>query len=84
MNPHLWMRYSSDEDSDEDGFGNAQSPKLDCYQPTGYVENNTDCDDNRFESNPNATEYCNGEDDNCMDGIDEITSVDAITWYARF
>ena len=65
-------------DADEDGFGDPNALVIDCYQPENYITDNTDCDDNRFESNPNATEYCNGEDDNCAGGIDEPTSVDAI------
>jgi hypothetical protein len=46
------------------------------------VADGTDCDDTRDLSNPGATEYCNGYDDNCDGRVDEDTAVDATTWYA--
>ena len=52
-----------------------------CFPVEGHVLQDGDCDDERFESNPNADEYCNDIDDNCDTIIDEITSVDAINWY---
>jgi hypothetical protein len=33
-------------DADGDGFGNPYATQVSCNQPTGYVANNTDCDDN--------------------------------------
>jgi len=58
-------------DGDNDNFGNA-SPSIEaCSEPPNYVTNNTDCNDNNQNINPNATEICNGIDDNCIGGIDE-------------
>jgi hypothetical protein len=34
------------QDADEDGLGNAAAAQVSCSQPSGYVVNNMDCDDN--------------------------------------
>jgi hypothetical protein len=68
-------------DSDSDGYGNAASSDIDCYQPTGYVADATDCDDSNGTTYPGADEYCDGHDDNCDGDIDEDASVDVSTWY---
>ena len=69
------------DDGDNDGFGDLNDTKIACNQPTGYVSNNTDCDDNNGIFHPNATEICNGFDDNCDGTIDELGSADADIWY---
>ncbi len=69
-------------DVDEDGYGDPAVTQLGCSLPTGYSADNTDCDDARAETNPGATEYCNGYDDNCNGVIDEDTASGAPTWYA--
>ena len=69
-------------DSDSDGFGNASVADIDCYQPSGYVADNTDCDDTEASTNPGANEYCDGHDDDCDGSVDEDSAVDATTWYA--
>jgi len=55
-------------DNDGDGFGNPQDSILACEQPAGYVDNNLDCDDSNPSINPDATEVCDGVDNNC-DGV---------------
>ncbi|MBI2339845.1 MAG: FG-GAP repeat protein [Deltaproteobacteria bacterium] len=69
-------------DTDSDGYGNLASSVLACTQPSGYVTDNTDCDDTQSSIYLGATEYCNGTDDNCDGSIDESTAEDAPTWYA--
>ena len=69
------------EDSDSDGYGNAAVDDVECSQPSGYVADNTDCDDTVATTYPGADEYCNGVDDDCDSDIDEDSAVDAITWH---
>ena len=69
------------QDADSDNYGNSSVVDYDCAQPTGYVEDNTDCNDSRALSNPGATEYCNGFDDDCDGYTDESSAADAVTWY---
>ena len=68
-------------DTDIDGFGDLANSVLLCESPTGYVADNTDCDDGDNNAYPGATEYCDGHDDNCDGTIDEDSAVDAKTWY---
>ena len=62
-------------DVDGDTYGNASSSTSACTQPTGYVTNSTDCNDNNNAVNPAATEICNTIDDDCDSSIDEGTAV---------
>jgi len=69
-------------DADADGYGEKEGTVvLTCYQPSGYVADNTDCDDTAATIYPGASESCNGVDDNCDIAVDE-NAVDAGTWYA--
>ena len=67
-------------DSDGDGHGNPSVPQVTCYQPTGYVGVDTDCDDMDGDTYPLADEYCDGHEDECEGQVDEDTSVDEPTW----
>jgi hypothetical protein len=58
-------------DSDSDGFGNVSTLISTCLQPLGYVSNATDCNDNNAAINSNATEICNGIDENCNGQADD-------------
>ncbi len=58
-------------DVDGDGYGNEFAPLLAATQPAGYVTNSLDCNDNTAAISPDATEVCNGQDDNCDDATDE-------------
>ncbi|MCP4807348.1 MAG: hypothetical protein GY913_32480 [Proteobacteria bacterium] len=68
-------------DSDSDGYGDSTVARDYCEAPSGYVADDTDCDDGNGDIHPNADEYCNDEDDDCDGTIDEDDAVDATTWY---
>ena len=69
------------QDADGDGYGNVDSTTDACLAPSGYVEDDTDCDDGDASSYPGATEVCNDLDDDCDGDIDPDDSVDAGIWY---
>ena len=59
-------------DTDGDGFGDPNVVINDCEMPTGYVLDNTDCNDNDAMVNPGEMEVCDDNIDNNCDGqIDE-------------
>ena len=68
-------------DFDEDGYGDLAEVKSACVVPSGYVDDNTDCDDNDDDTYPGAVEYCNLEDDDCDGDVDE-DSEGSPSWYA--
>ncbi|HZV68439.1 MAG TPA: LamG-like jellyroll fold domain-containing protein, partial [Saprospiraceae bacterium] len=59
------------QDADADGYGNANVTIQKCNQPSGYVTNNTDCQDHNAAIHPLATEGLNGIDDDCDGTVDE-------------
>jgi hypothetical protein len=73
-------------DADSDGYGDLKVTTLSCSMPSGYVDNDTDCDDEDKSVNPGADEICDGEstDEDCDDLInDDDDSVTGTTnWYA--
>jgi len=69
-------------DDDGDGFGAGAAERL-CAGPddalAGYARNDTDCEDGDDEVHPQATEQCNGIDDDCDDETDE--GFDSVDYY---
>jgi len=59
------------EDADGDGFGNPEVSEEICpdYEDDGWVEDDTDCDDNRDDVYPGADEDFSDEVDNDCDGV---------------
>ncbi len=69
------------QDSDNDNYGNALITTQACSAPLDYVEDNTDCNDNNPNINPEIAEVCNAVDDNCQNGIDENNVCPATSYY---
>lgn len=66
------------QDKDGDGFGNSTQSVDSEIQPSGFVLNGLDCDDNNANINPDAYDIPNnGIDENCADG-DSVLSIDNI------
>ena len=58
-------------DVDGDGFGNPNSSQSACSPLTGYVTNNSDCNDANALVKPGVSELCNLVDDNCNGQVNE-------------
>ncbi|MFT4976192.1 MAG: hypothetical protein ACI8S6_002088, partial [Myxococcota bacterium] len=52
-------------DDDGDSYGDPDDTTEACSQPSGYVSDDTDCDDTAEEVNPAADEICDGVDADC-------------------
>ena len=66
-------------DADGDGFGDSTTETTLCEDPAdGSVTDGSDCDDTNAEINPDATEVCDGEDNDCDGDVDEDVGT---TWY---
>lgn len=69
------------QDNDGDGFGNPLVLESGCSAPTGYVNNNLDCNDLNGAVNPGAQEiFDNGTDNNC-DGVVDGCAAGLNTYY---
>lgn len=67
------------EDLDNDGFGSSVSIQSVTNPGAGYSLVSGDCNDNNNLINPNATEVCDGVDNNCDLNIDE--NLPTFTYY---
>jgi hypothetical protein len=63
------------QDGDEDGFGTSTSSVQACTAPSGFVSDDTDCDDGNAAINPDAEEICNdGIDNDCDSTTGDTTN----------
>ena len=58
-------------DADADGFGDAETEVVACAVPSGFVADDSDCDDALSDVNPDAEEVCDERDNDCDDDVDE-------------
>ena len=68
-------------DYDADGYGSDAYTTEACEVPSGYVSDDTDCDDRESAANPAETEICDDLDNDCDGDIDEPDAEDASNWY---
>jgi hypothetical protein len=68
-------------DADGDGYGDAAVSVTTCLAASGWVADDTDCDDTDASVYPGADEYCNGVDDDCDGDIDEDDALDTLDQY---
>ena len=67
-------------DADGDGWGDEDSPVEDCDGTGETTWQAGDCNDDDATVSPNATEVCNGVDDDC-DGDTDGGAVDMTVWF---
>ena len=67
-------------DDDGDGYGDPGSTEEACERPSGFVDNDDDCDDASDFINPDAVQYCYGADVDCNPDTSEEGMV---TWVAE-
>ncbi|MBT3219824.1 MAG: hypothetical protein HN348_12105, partial [Proteobacteria bacterium] len=68
-------------DVDQDGFGDSMvEGNQSCLPPSGYMADNTDCDDSRNDVFPGGFEVCDNADNDC-DGEVDVGAEDILYWY---
>ena len=71
-------------DADGDGYGDASTTEDACEAPSGYVDNDEDCDDTDSAISPDAAEVCDEDevDEDCDGDVnDDDSDISGTTWY---
>jgi Divergent InlB B-repeat domain/Putative metal-binding motif/Bacterial Ig domain len=69
------------QDSDSDSFGDPAISQESCTQPSGYVLDDTDCDDSDINEHPGQTWYKDVDNDGYSDGATDTSSCERPTGY---
>ena len=74
------------DDDDGDGYGDSADRLAACDQPSGYVLNDSDCDDTDADISPADVEICDNIDNDCDGDIDDddVDVADQVTWYIDY
>jgi hypothetical protein len=70
---YVWLAPSWYADADADGYGDPAATVDACDQPSGYLADDTDCDDADAATHPGASELADGVDNDCDGAVDEGT-----------
>ncbi len=72
-------------DADGDGHGASDGALQVCVAPAGTVDAGGDCDDTSAAVSPDASEVCDGIDNDCDGAIDDaddsVDTADGVDWY---
>ena len=68
-------------DGDRDGYGDADTTRLACAAPVGFVDNALDCDDANPATSPASYEVCDGIDNDCDGAADDSSAINTSTFY---
>jgi len=72
-------------DADGDEYGDSSTSTTSCTQPSGYVTDDTDCNDGDDSVNPDETEVCDSVDNDCDRLVDDddsdLDTSTGSTWY---
>ena len=68
-------------DTDGDLHGDPDASVQSCEMPDGYVDNNTDCNDEAASANPSGVEICDGLDNDCDGEVDGSGAIGGMTLY---
>jgi hypothetical protein len=71
-------------DADGDGVGVGSAFERGCSPSASYVASAGDCDDSAPAVFPGAEEVCDGIDNDCDEGADEVSAVDAPSWFVDY
>ena len=63
-------------DADGDDYGDSSDSSTACTQPSGYVDDSSDCDDTDADVNPAQEEICNDGIDNDCSSASDMCSLD--------
>ena len=69
-------------DIDNDGYGDINSPLSACDRPSGYSDNDQDCNDAESTANPDGVETCETAfDDDCNGETNEVDAPSCIPYF---